>query len=119
VDIGWDVAIPVTGFNVRSFNPNAAAAFIDRFGQPLRHENGKIKTPLALPEGIDPNEKVRAMVRVFEYENGGASQVPSAQPVPLTSDGYPLAESANPKVLVWRYRIYREHDFSTLGLRLN
>jgi hypothetical protein len=118
VDIGWDVAIPVTGFNVKAINPAGAAAIIDPFGQPLRHENGKIKTPLALPEGIDPNEKVRAMVKVFEYENGGASQVPSAQPIPLTALGYPRAESADPKVLVWRYRIYREYDFNRLGLRL-
>lgn len=118
VDIGWDIAIPLTGFNVLAFNPPGAAAQ-DEYGQPLRHEGGKIKlNPLQLPDGISPGGKVRAMIKVFEYEGGGSSQLPSAQPIALNEDGTPRADTANPKVLVYRYRVYKEYDFNTLGLRL-
>lgn len=122
-DIGWDMAVPLTGFNVRAFNPAAPAANQDAFGQPLKHV-GKIVTPLALFENVAAGDKVRAMVKVFEYENGGASQIPSAQPVPLNFDGTPRkvvrdnGEFAYP-VLIERYRVAPEIDFTqALGLRL-
>ena len=123
-DIGWDMAVPLTGFNVRAFNPAAPAANEDAFGQPLKHSGGKIVTPLELFENVSAGDKVRAMVKVFEYENGGASQIPSAQPVPLNFDGTPRkvvrdnGEFANP-VLIERYRASPEIDFTqVLGLRL-
>jgi hypothetical protein len=123
-DIGWDMAVPLTGFNVRAFNPAAPAANEDAFGQPLKHSGGKIVTPLALFENVAAGDKVRAMVKVFEYENGGASQIPSAQPVPLNFDGTPRkvvrdnGEFAYP-VLIERYRVAPEIDFTqVLGLRL-
>jgi hypothetical protein len=58
------------------------------------------------------------MVKVFEHESGGASQTPSAQPIPLNDDGTPRIYNADPKVLVYRYRVYREANFNTLNLRL-
>ena len=122
-DIGWDIAVPLTGFNVRAFNPAAPAANQDAFGQPLKHV-GKIVTPLALFENVAAGDKVRAMVKVFEYENGGASQVPSAQPVPLNFDGTPRkvvrdnGQFAYP-VLIERYRVAPEINFGqVLGIRL-
>jgi hypothetical protein len=36
----------------------------------------------------------------------------------LNDDGTPRADTADPKVLVYRYRVYKEYDFNTLGLRL-
>lgn len=121
-DIGWDIAVPQTGFNVKAFNPNGAADNQDIFAQPLRHSAGKIVgPPYALFDNVAVGDKVRAMVKVFEYENGGASQTPSAQPIPLNNDGTPrLYTVAAPKekVLVYRYRVYKEYDFNTLGLRL-
>ena len=115
-DIGWDVAIPQTGFNVKAFAPGAAA-HKDDYGQPLAHSGGKISDPLALPSNIAVGDKVRGMVKVHEYENGGASQLPSAQPIPLNNDGTPRKESANPKVIVKRYRTAPEFDFTAFNLR--
>lgn len=116
--IGWDIAVPHTGFNVKAFNPQAPGADDDPYGQPLKHSNYKIVAPLELPETYSAGDKVRAMVKVFSYEGGGASQTPSAQPIPLNINGRPRKESATPKVLVRRYRVYDEYDFNNLGLRL-
>ena len=115
-DIGWDVAIPQTGFNVRAFAPGAGGDK-DDYGQPLSHSGGKISDPLALPSNITAGNKVRGMVKVHEYENGGASQLPSAQPIPLNEDGTPRKETANPKVIIKRYRTQQEFDFTAFNLR--
>jgi hypothetical protein len=119
MDIGWDVAVPQTGFNVKAFAPNTAAGDQDIYSQPLKHSKGKIiGPPYLLPDNVTAGDKVRAMVKVFEYENGGASQTPSAQPIPLNDDGTPRLHTADPKVLVYRYRVYKEADFNSLYLRL-
>lgn len=116
-NIGWDVAIPHTGFSVRAFAPPGNANQ-DPYGQPLRHDGYMIADPPALPDNVAAGEKVRAMIKVFEYENGGASQAPCAQPVPLNDDGTPRSADADPKVLVYRYQVQDEMDFTILGLRL-
>lgn len=118
--IGWDIAVPQSGFNVRAFAPATAGPNDDPYGQPLKHDDkGKIKAdPLALPSEVSAGEKVRAMIKIFSYNGGGASQTPSAQPIPLSDNGRPRKESASPKVLVYRYRVYDEYDFNTLGIRL-
>ncbi len=118
VEIGWDVAVPQTGFNVRAFAPGGGGADTDPYAQPLKHKDGKIESPLLLPVNITAGDKVRAMVKVFAYENGGASQTPSAQPIPLNDNGEPRIHTADPKVLVYRYRVYKEANFATLNLRL-
>lgn len=114
--IGWDWAQPQSGFNVKAFNPNAAGAGRDAYGQPLKHSDGRIVMPLEL-DGIASGDKVRAMVRIAG-QNGGAAQLPSAQPVPLNDDGTPRVSTATPPVLVYRYQIYEELDFDVLGVRL-
>lgn len=111
----WDLRIPQTGYNVKAFNVNVQG--VENYGQPLRHEDGKIKVPLALPEGVSPGDKVRAMVKVFEYEKGGVSQLPSAQPVALNDQGYPLSSSEEP--IIKRYSVYGTTDMgTTLALRI-
>lgn len=121
-DIGWDIAVPQTGFNVKAFVPANANADQDQFGEPLLHKSGKIHIVngiAMLPANIAANQKVRSMVLVHEYENGGASQLPSAQPIPLNMDGTPRKEAANPKVILRRWRTNEEIDFvRELGLRL-
>ena len=119
-DIGWDIAVPQTGFNVFAFAPPGNVG-TDVYGQPLKHGPegspyaGRIFQPLALPDGVSAGDKVRAMVKVFSYQNGGASQTPSAQPVALTADGYPKTPGT---VEVYRRGQHEQFDFSTLGLRL-
>lgn len=116
-DIGWDIAVPQTGFNVIAFDPSSANGK-DVYGQPLAHDRGKTVDPPELPPTVAAGDRVRAMVKVFSYEDKGASQLPSAQPIPLNDDGTPRAVSANPKVIVRRYRTLPEIDFSMFGLRL-
>ena len=120
-DIGWDIAVPETGFNVLAFVPAGALPEQDIFGQPLKHENGKIVDPEQMPSGVAVGDRMRAMVKVFEYDEGGVSQAPSAQPVPLNEDGTPRKSvgnnAADPPVIIKRYLIYEEHDFKQFNLR--
>lgn len=110
----WDIRIPQSGFNI--FNTpfgsanGAQGQNVEAGSLLLKHEGGKIK---GWPNSIEPAdgtgaEKTRAMVLVYEYETGGASQLPSAQPIPLNDNGSPRWSGANPKVLVKRYSVYEE-----------
>lgn len=119
--IGWDIAIPQTGFNV--INKSAAlGGGVHEIGSlALEHDSsGKIKDwpddPSLVP-GTD-GKKVRGMVLVHAYEEGGASQTPCAQPIPLNDDGTPRASTADPPVKVYRYQVQGEFDFADLNIRL-
>lgn len=59
--------------------------------------------------------------RAWVKATGSDQQIPSAQPVRLNDDGSMRADNANPLVLVYRYGVHEEADFSTaLGhLRLS
>lgn len=112
----WDMRIPQSGMNVKAFNPVNAGNDKDVYGQPLEHTTqGKIVDPLALPAGVVDDDRMRAMVRVFSYDNGGASQLPAAQPIALNDDGTPRKGAP----LVKRYCPYDQIDLAqTLQLRL-
>lgn len=129
VSIGWDIAVPQTGFNVRAFDPDGAGASDDIFGQPLKHGEkgtkyyGKIVPPDAggyeLPDGVAVGSKARAMVLVFSHQGGGSSQTPSAQPIPLNDNGRPRKIDDNHKPIVYAYQVYPSINITnTLGLRL-
>lgn len=129
-DIGWDIAVPVSGYNVLAFNPAAAAADEDAYAQPLMHGDegsafdGRIREPLELPLGVTAGDRVRAMVRVFSYKNRGVSQTPSASPVALKDNGRPLkTHDANGNLIndpiVYAYRVQPKINLTqTLQLRL-
>ena len=117
VQLGWDIAVPQSGWNVVAFDPAAPTAEQEPYGQPLKHTDYKIAAPLALPDGVSAGNKVRAMVRVFEYKSGGASQSPSASPVALNEDGTPRSLDFEP--LVFAYQVHKDINFTeTLGLRI-
>jgi hypothetical protein len=118
--IGWDWAQPVSGFNVRAFNPGVGGGQSDVFGQPLKHEGGKVVTvpALALPATVSAGDKVRGCVKIFEREDGGVTQRASSQPIALNDDGTPRLSTATPPVNVYRYQVQQEVDFSIFGLRL-
>lgn len=120
VPYGWDRAEPVSGFNVKAFNPANPGQDKDPFGQPLKYVNYKLKKdPLELPSNVNAGDKVRAMVKIHNMETGEDSQNPSAQPVALNADGTPRILTANPPVLVWRYQVQPEMNLTqTLRLRL-
>jgi hypothetical protein len=117
-DVGWDILQPLSGFNVKAFAPPGAGDQ-DAFGQPLRQDDEfKIVQPLALPAGVAAGDKVRGMVRI-SGANNITTQLPSAQPIPLNADGTPRRDTANPKVLVYRFKVTEEIDFeSKFNLRL-
>jgi hypothetical protein len=119
VELGWDVAIPQTGFNVKTFVP-PGRDIDEPFGQPLKHDEQtrQIDTdkPLELPKGMAAGKRARAMVQVFAFE-GGVSQLPSAQPIALNDNGRPRADGLPP--IVRGYQVHRDVDFTNiLGLRL-
>jgi len=117
-NVGWDILQPLSGFNVKAFAPPGGGDQ-DPFGQPLKQDDKrKIVEPLALPAGITAGAKVRAMVRISDADDV-STQLPSAQPIPLNADGTPRKDTANPKVLVYRFKVTEEINFqSTFNLRL-
>jgi hypothetical protein len=117
---GWDATPLHTGFNVRAFNPAGARMDQDEYGQPLKYEDYKLKKPLALPTDVNVGDKVRAMVKIVNFQTGEVSQQPSAQPVALNEDGTPRDTSvAIPKVIIWRRQVQPDVNLTqTLQLRL-
>jgi hypothetical protein len=117
-DVGWDILQPLSGFNVKAYQPNLVQPDNDPYGQPLKQDDKrKIVEPPALPAGITAGDKVRAMVRISDADDV-STQLPSAQPIPLNPDGTPRKETANPKVLVYRFKVTEEIDFEqTFGIR--
>jgi hypothetical protein len=124
-DYGWDLAVPVTGFTCRAFNPANPRADQDPYAVPLQRwplddpaRPGLIKVPLQLQDGVAINERIRALVRVAG-RGGWADQAPCAQPVALNEDGTPRSENADPKIILWRVSTQPEINLTqTLSLRL-
>lgn len=114
VDLGWDVAIPQSGFNVKVFAPPGNADQ-DPFGQPLKFTDELVidDNPLALGDDLNAGDKARAMVRVPLKDK--STQSPSASPIPLNDDGTPRADTADPKVLVYGYAVQPEMNFNLLN----
>lgn len=123
--IGWDVAVPQTGFNIK--NARLGDADVERSALVLEHQDNKIKANfvqanfgLSYAQGTE-NTKVRAMVTVPASE-GSFVQRPSSQPVPLNDDGTPRASTATPPVWINRVCLQPEmpfgNNFSNFGVRL-
>jgi len=120
--IGWDVAIPITGFNCINDGLGRADVEVGSLQLELVDESlGVIKNwpnPALCPGLV--GEKVRANVLVSGNIPGTkAAQRPSAQPIPLNRDGTPRNQklAANERVLVQQAQVYDSFDMSTLGLR--
>jgi hypothetical protein len=124
--IGWDMAVPQTGFNI--FNSGTGRSDVDQKALALQHRGGKVSVTgannaVVLADGL-VNTRTRAMVTVPASEDGGYVQRPSAQPVALNDDGTPR-NTANfsmvEKVLINRICIQPEmafgRNFSNFGIR--
>jgi hypothetical protein len=120
--IGWDMAVPQTGFNIYNTNGND----VDARALAWEHDDsGKVKMdtfglyPASLASGTS-GTKVRAMVTV-PAGTGGWTQRPCAQPVALNDNGTPRSSTASPPVLINRICIQPEMDFgynfSNFGIR--
>jgi hypothetical protein len=113
--IGWDMAVPQTGFSI--INSGLSRADVDKKALALEHDDsGKVKliggTYPILAIGLE-QAKTRAMVSVPAYQ-GGWTQRPSAQPVALNDDGTPRNADnfgITQKVLINRICIQPEMDF--------
>lgn len=117
IELGWDVAIPQTGFNVKCFAV-PGRGIDDPYGQPLKFDDNtkQIKEPLTLSGSLSAGEKARAQVRVPMGDK--SSQSPSAQPIALNDNGRPRKDSLTP--IVRGYQVHRDVDFTqTFGLRLS
>ena len=123
--IGWDMAVPQTGFNI--YNSGTDRADVDHKALALQHRNGKVSivgsSSVVLADGL-VNTKARAMVTVPATEDGGYVQRPSAQPVALNDDGTPRNAANFPvaqKVLINRICIQPEmafgNNFANFGIR--
>lgn len=124
--IGWDMAVPQTGFNI--LNSGTDRDDVDKKALALQHRAGKVSVigannAVVLADGL-VNVKVRAMVTVPASEDGGYVQRPSAQPVALNDDGTPRNAAYFPtaqKVLINRICIQPEmafgNNFSNFGIR--
>lgn len=114
VPLGWDIAVPQSGFNVKTFVPPGDAAVDDPYGQPLKFDDdGAITDPVALPDDLAADQKARAMIRVPLKDK--SSQAPSASPIPLNDNGRPRLDTAAPKVLVYGYAVQPDMDFAQLA----
>jgi hypothetical protein len=122
--IGWDMAIPQTGFNI--INSGLSRNDVDKKALALEHKDAKVYliggTYPVLALGTEQS-KVRAMVTV-PAGDGGYLQRPSAQPVALNDDGTPRNAdnfSVAQKVLINRICIQPEmafgNNFSNFGIR--
>jgi hypothetical protein len=121
-EIGWDVLVPLSGFNTKVFDPAAPRGDQDPFALPLQRngEYGPIIEPFKLQKkAVNSGGKVRAMVKVA----GAGDEVyqsPSAQPVPLNEDGTARSDTSDPKVILWRRQVQTAINLTgTLQLRIN
>lgn len=121
--IGWDMAVPQTGFNI--YNSGLSRSDVDVKALALEHKAGKVylvggSFPV-LAIGLE-QQKVRAMVSVpATGDEGGWVQRPAAQPIALNDDGTPRSPTASPAVLINRVCIQPEmefgYNFSNFGIR--
>jgi hypothetical protein len=122
INIGWDAAIIVEGRNVTAFNPAAAAAWQDPFGQPLKAgPDGAALDPnnLALPTGVAAGSRQRAHVGITGFSDRGMSQSPAGEPIALNLDGTPRKISGSRGPIIRAYQIYDSIPMvETLRLRL-
>lgn len=125
--IGWDMAVPQTGFNIR--NTGIGRGDVDQTALVLQHSEGQVMKlaggQLVLADGTS-GTKVRAQVTVPSggRETAGTygfAQRPCAQPVPLNDDGTPRSPYSSPPVLINRICIQPEttfgDNFSSFGIR--
>lgn len=126
--IGWDMAVPLTGFNIK--NTGFGNAQVDQRALVLEHKDGKVwmngDNPRQLAGGT-AGRKVRAMVTIpaTGSDDGGFVQNPCAQPIPLNDDGTPRNTDnfpLNQKVLINRICLQPEmafgNNFSAFGIRM-
>lgn len=120
VDLGWDIAVPQTGYNVKCFTPGTGNPEDYYYGQPLALDDGAVAFDMGLPflpQGLIDGQRARAMVEIPNYAGRKMSLAPSASPIALNNNGRPRDPDLEP--LVYGYQVQPELNFTqTLALRL-
>jgi hypothetical protein len=118
--IGWDIAIPVSGFNVKNVAGAQNRNDVEKGSLALKLTNDSVGSIANWPNpAIEPTlvgEKSRANVLVAAPD-AKAMQRPSAQPVALNFDGTPRKTSLDPLVQVCQ--VYPDFNMANLRLRLD
>ena len=118
--LGWDVAIPVSGFSVVNVAGAQARNDVEKGSLSLKLTNDTVGSIANWPNpAIEPTlvgEKTRANILV-SAPNSKAMQRPSAQPVALNFDGTPRAKNLMP--LIQRCQVFADFNMANLGIRLD
>lgn len=122
VNIGWDMAVVLSGNNVVCFDPAGADAWKDSFGQPLKVGSDRVlldpDNP-ALSPPLTAGARAQACLQIPGFSERGVAQTPASRPIALNPDGTPRKISAAYKPVVWAYQVYEHFDMNTiLQLRL-
>lgn len=125
--LGWDVAVPVTGWNVKNIAGAIADNTVDKGALALKLTNDSVGSIAGWEggEAIEPKlvgKKSRANV-LIAAPNAQAAQRPSAQPVALNWNGTPRNLDPNRaggvlEPLIQVNQIYPDVEFAGIGLRI-
>jgi hypothetical protein len=117
--LGWDVAIPVSGFNVKNVAGATADATVEKGALALKLTDLGTIDPNLANAVIQPtlvNENSRAAV-LISAPGAKDAQRPSAQPVALNWNGTPRKLSLMPHVQ--RCQVFADFNMALLNLRLD
>ena len=117
--LGWDVAIPVSGFNVKNVAGSQARNDVEVGSLALKLTDLGTIDPNLAGAVIEPTlvgKKSRANV-LISAPNAKAAQRPSAQPVALNWDGTPRENNLMP--FVQRCQVFADFDMTLMGIRLD
>lgn len=115
--IGWDHAVPQTGFNCKNVNP-ARSDVEPTAMQLLQDDKGVVRVPYRLV--VRENTVHRAMTDITGVGEG-VRLVATVQPIALNDDGTPRSRTATPPVLINRWSVQPEmafgNNFATFGIQ--
>ena len=118
--LGWDVAIPVSGFNVKNLANSQNRNDVDPGALALKLTNDTVGSIFNWPNPvIEPTlvgKTSRANV-LISAPNSKAMQRPTAQPVPLNFDGTPRSRDMMP--LIQRCQVFADFNMAILNIRLD
>jgi hypothetical protein len=124
--IGWDVAIPVSGWNVKNVAGALADPTVEKGALALKLTNDTAGSIAGWPNApaIEPSlvGKISRANVLIAAPDSKATQRPSAQPVPLNWNGTPRNVDPNQgglKPLIQVSQVYADVDFSLLNLKLD
>ena len=117
--IGWDVAVPQTGFNIANSGIGRPDVNVEALNLEHQSDTGTLVTPYRVATGSD-GKKMQARVSISS-PNGGIMQRIASQPVALNDDGTPRSPYVSPPVLINRICLQPEtafgDNFSNFGIR--